>query len=282
MDRIYSNDLKWKYIFLYTELITEILLANYEWAYENETKESILNEKIGLRYFKIEEIDLIFNNAIKLVEIKYNLQITSLNPIQYKNIGCFNMNNKIIVSYIYDLSVYFSKILKRDNIEFEDIKLPEYAKEIKTTIKEDNFKKNINKLELELELDKLNTKLSKLVDMKLEGIIDKDIYTKKEQEIKYQIDEINEKIIDLKNQENKNNTISKKIKEIEKIVNAPTSLKEFDKETFDSIVERIVIGDNDSDEQVIRFILKTGVEYKCKENKRIDTSMSFGNYKRFG
>lgn len=87
MDKIYSNDLKRKYIFLYTELITEILLANYEWAYENETKESILNEIIGLRYFKKEEIDLIFNNAIKLVEIKYNLQITSLNPIQYKNIG---------------------------------------------------------------------------------------------------------------------------------------------------------------------------------------------------
>lgn len=87
MDKIYSNDLKRKYIFLYTELITEILLSNYEQAYENETKESILNEIIGLRYFKKEEIDLIFNNAIKLVEIKYNLQITSLNPIQYKNIG---------------------------------------------------------------------------------------------------------------------------------------------------------------------------------------------------
>lgn len=150
---------------------------------------------------------------------------------------------------------------------------------IKSTLKNNNYQKDINRLELEL--DKSNTKLSKLVDMKLEGIIDKDIYTKKEQEIKYQIDEINEKIIDLKNQENKNNTISKKIKEIEKIVNAPTTLKEFDKETFDSIVERIIIGDNDSDEQVIRFILKTGIEYKCKENKRIDTSMSFGNYKRF-
>lgn len=87
MDKIYSNDLKRKYIFLYTELITEILLSNYEWVYENETKESILNEIIGLRYFNKEEIDLIFNNAIKLVEIKYNLQITSLNPIQYKNIG---------------------------------------------------------------------------------------------------------------------------------------------------------------------------------------------------
>lgn len=150
---------------------------------------------------------------------------------------------------------------------------------IKSTLKENNYQKDIDKLSVDL--DKLNIKLSKLVDMKLEGIIDKDTYVKKEKEIKMQITELEEKITNLQNQENTNNNIAKKIKEIEKIVNAPTSLKEFDKEVFDSIVERIVIGEDDSDEQVIRFILKTGVEYKCKENSRIDTNVSFGNYKRF-
>lgn len=151
---------------------------------------------------------------------------------------------------------------------------------IKSTLKENNYQKDIDKLSVDL--DKLNIKLSKLVDMKLEEIIDKDTYVKKEKEIKMQITELEEKITNLQNQENTNNNIAKKIKEIEKIVNAPTSLKEFDKEVFDSIVERIVIGEDDSDEQVIRFILKTGVEYKCKENSRIDTNVSFGNYKRCG
>ena len=150
---------------------------------------------------------------------------------------------------------------------------------IKSTLKENNYQKDIDKLNVDL--DKLNIKLSKLVDMKLEGIIDKDTYIKKEKEIKMQITELEEKITNLQNQENTNNNIAKKIKEIEKIVNAPTSLKEFDKEVFDSIVERIVIGEDGSDEQVIRFILKTGVEYKCKENSRIDTNVSFGNYKRY-
>lgn len=149
---------------------------------------------------------------------------------------------------------------------------------IKSTLKENNYQKDIDKLGIDL--DKLNIKLSKLVDMKLEGIIDKDTYIKKEKEIKMQITELEEKITNLQNQENTNNNIAKKIKEIEKIVNAPTILKEFDKEVFDSIVERIVIGEDGSDEQVIRFILKTGVEYKCKENSRIDTNVSFGNYKR--
>jgi len=150
---------------------------------------------------------------------------------------------------------------------------------IKSTLKENNYQKDIDKLSVDL--DKLNIKLSKLVDMKLEEIIDKDTYIKKEKEIKMQITELEEKITNLQNQENTNNNIAKKIKEIEKIVNAPTSLKEFDKEVFDSIVERIIIGEDGSDEQVIRFILKTGVEYKCKENSRIDTNVSFGNYKRY-
>lgn len=150
---------------------------------------------------------------------------------------------------------------------------------IKGTLKEENYQKDIDKLNVDL--DKLNTKLSKLVDMKLDGIIDKDTYVKKEQEIKSQIEDLEERITNLQNQKNTNNNIAKKIKEIEKIVNAPTSLKEFDKETFDSIVERIIIGEDSSKERVVRFILKTGVEYKCMENSRIDTGVSFGSYKRF-
>lgn len=149
---------------------------------------------------------------------------------------------------------------------------------IKGTLKEENYQKDIDKLNVDL--DKLNTKLSKLVDMKLDGIIDKDTYVKKEQEIKSQIEDLEERITNLQNQKNTNNNIAKKIKEIEKIVNAPTSLKEFDKETFDSIVERIIIGEDSSKERVVRFILKTGVEYKCMENSRIDTGVSFGSYKR--
>ena len=97
---------------------------------------------------------------------------------------------------------------------------------IKSTLKEENYQKEIDKLNIEL--DKYNSKLSKLVDMQLDGIIDKEI--------------------------------------------------------FDSIVERIILGEIDengnSNPDVVRFILKTGTEYKC-ENNGIDTSVSFGSYKRF-
>ena len=153
---------------------------------------------------------------------------------------------------------------------------------IKSTLKEENYQKEIDKLDIEL--DKLNNKLSKLVDMRLDGVIDKDIYIKKEQEIKLQITDIDNKKLELLELKKNNNNISKRIIEIEKIVNEPTSIKEFDKETFDSIVERIIIGEVDesgnSNPYVVRFVLKTGTEYKC-ENNRINTSVSFGSYKRY-
>ena len=148
---------------------------------------------------------------------------------------------------------------------------------IKCTLKEENYQKDIDKLSIDL--DKLNNKLSKLVDMKLDEIIDKDTYIKKERELKFQIDNLEVSITNLQNQKTENSNVAKRIKEIEKIVNAPAQLKEFDKETFDSIVDKIIIGEDGNKEQVVRFILKTGVEYKF-ENDRIDTSVSFGSYKR--
>ena len=58
--------------------------------------------------------------------------------------------------------------------------------------------------------------------------------------------------------------------------------KQFDKGTFNSIIERIIIGEVDetghSNSDVVRFILRIGTQYKC-ENNGIDTSVSFGSYK---
>ena len=65
----------------------------------------------------------------------------------------------------------------------------------------------------------------------------------------------------MSNLKNKNSHIFDKIKTIAKIVYKPVILKEFDKETFDSIIEGIIIGEVDENENnnpdIVRFILKT-------------------------
>lgn len=86
MDEVYKKDTRRSFKYLYTEIITEMLLSKYYCSYEDETKENILSEVIGLKYFTKKEIDIIFDNAIKLLEIKYNIQVINLVPIEFKNL----------------------------------------------------------------------------------------------------------------------------------------------------------------------------------------------------
>ena len=136
---------------------------------------------------------------------------------------------------------------------------------IKETVKENDYQEQIRKIENEIE--KLKNRLSNLVDLRLDCSIDKDVYENKQ-------NEINEKIISLEEKKNElltfnyeNNSMIEKIKKIEKIVLGPNTIKEFDRDIFESIVDKIIVGEiNDKQEKipnVIRFILKTGESYEA-------------------
>ena len=122
--------------------------------------------------------------------------------------------------------------------------------------------------------------------MRLDNSITKEIYDLKEEEIKTKLSNLEEKVKELEklNEENKN--ISNKVKEIEKIINIPCTLTEFDKDTFENFVERIVVGEylenGEKNPNVIRFILKTGSEFKFTlENQNVKTqAMSFESKER--
>lgn len=64
-----------------------------------------------------------------------------------------------------------------------------------------------------------------------------------------------------------NKDLSKQLKSIEKIIyEEEQPIEEFDDVKFDNLVEKIIIGEKDKDgnvnNNVIRFILKIGTEYK--------------------
>ena len=69
-----------------------------------------------------------------------------------------------------------------------------------------------------------------------------------------------------------------KLKEIEKIINEPTILTEFNREIFDTIVDKIVVGEvsetGEVKPNVIRFILRTGKEYKTIINNNRNKNVS--------
>ena len=153
---------------------------------------------------------------------------------------------------------------------------------IKKVIREDNYKKKLSIVENDL--DSLRNKLSKLVDMKLDGVIDNDAYIDKERELKNQINNIEENKNELLRQKDLNDSLSNRINAIESIIQDSNELSEFDSETFNNIIEKIIIGEIDEDDtpnpNAFRFILKNGTDIKLK-NCIINKTMSFGSTNRY-
>lgn len=71
---------------------------------------------------------------------------------------------------------------------------------------------------------------------------------------------------------NSNKNISKWLIGIEKILEEPKTIKEFDRVAFDNLVDRIIIVKKDDKGNInpntIRFILKIGNEYKYEINDK--------------
>lgn len=134
---------------------------------------------------------------------------------------------------------------------------------IKKMTEEQSFEKDVKKLEDEK--TKLNNRLSNLVDMKLDKIIDNDTYVKKEQELLVKIDEVNEKLIKYKSEIINKDKQVKRLNKIEEIINNTPRLEEFNADCFNNMVDKIIIGEIDEkgnkNNNVIKFILKTGKNY---------------------
>lgn len=130
---------------------------------------------------------------------------------------------------------------------------------------------------------KLNDRLSSLVDMKLDKIIDNDTYVKKEKELLSKIDEVNEKLNTYKSEIINKDKQIKRLNKIEEVINTTPRLEDFNKNCFKNLINKIIVGEIDENgninPNVIKFILKKGKNYDflidnqkhcmsfCKRNK---------------
>ena len=135
---------------------------------------------------------------------------------------------------------------------------------IKDTITNNDYKKKIDNLNNEK--IKLEKRLSTLIDMKLDDYCNKELYSSKEKELSDNILKIVNEINEYQSLEKESNQISNHIDQIEEMLNEPQLLKEFDRNVFDSIVDRIIVGELDDlgniNSSVIRLVLKIGTEYR--------------------
>ncbi|HBG7379488.1 TPA: recombinase family protein [Clostridioides difficile] len=138
---------------------------------------------------------------------------------------------------------------------------------------------------IEKELSVIEKKINNLVDMRLDDIIEKETY-----EIKYQeLIDNQEKLLNERNKLNvvaKNeNSMKQRLKEFKKTLEENEVLDKFDRGVFESVVEKVIIGeknkDGENDPTKITFIYKTGFKNTLSSDEfKIPRKNARGRHKR--
>lgn len=144
-------------------------------------------------------------------------------------------------------------------------------KAIKDVINDNDYQDKLNNLLKEKET--LEQRLSKIIDMELDNDIDrKEMFIQKEHELLDKLNQVKQEINNYQQLLDENKGLSKQIKAIDAYFdNQPATLKKFNREAFDNMIQCIIVGDYDSEgnklPRVARFVLKTGKEYKFEISK---------------
>lgn len=168
------------------------------------------------------------------------------------NILC-SKNRDVIEEFINDMEKSLSKLDK--------------AKEIKN---------------VQNEISTYESKLSKLVDLRINDTINKETYEEKYLELSNKLEGLKNDLSKLQMTIAENNDLKKRISSFRNVFNNNESLVEFDKQVFDSVIEEIIIGktndDGTKDPYRITFVFKTGYTSSA-DGKAVQRSMKKKNKK---
>ena len=140
--------------------------------------------------------------------------------------------------------------------------LDEFIARTEETLSENNAGKQLVKIEKDIRT--LEAKRAKLVDMRLEEVLDKETYESKYLDLTGQIEQLQAQHRDLQEAAETENTMKKRIAEFRKTLEQNNVLEEFDRYIFESIVEKVIVGGYDEegrkDPAKLTFIYKTGFQ----------------------
>ncbi len=131
---------------------------------------------------------------------------------------------------------------------------------------------------LEKDKEKINKKLANLLELNLEGKINKEQYTEKFDSLNVELLKIENKIQSLLKETNRTESIKQRLNKFKILFKNIDIMPKFDKEVFECLIDKVVIGETLEDGTInpytIRFICKNGTEINCKDKF---TAMSDNN-----
>ena len=154
-----------------------------------------------------------------------------------------------------------------------------FLKKIENILKENTTETLVSKLEKDKE--KTNKKLANLLELNLEGRINKEQYTLKFDELDTELIKIDSKIQILLKETNRNESIKQRLDKFKSLFKDIDIMPKFDKDVFECLIDKVVIGEIEPDGTInpytIRFICKNGTEINCKDKFTATSDKQYTN-----
>ncbi|EQB87310.1 hypothetical protein J2Z44_003022 [Clostridium punense] len=142
----------------------------------------------------------------------------------------------------------------------------EFMETVENTLNNTNTAKELKRVEREI--TSYENKLKKLVDMRIDEIIDKATYEIKFTELSTALEKLKVEKTDLDASNENNIDIKKRINSFRKVFDSNKPIKEFDRVVFESAVNKIILGGTDEegniDPYMITFIFNSGMSHSLK------------------
>ena len=146
--------------------------------------------------------------------------------------------------------------------------LNELVKRMEAVLKSNDFQKRLAKVENEIQA--VEQKRNRLIDLHLEEKIDKAAYEKKYEEFELTLDDLLSEKEQLEQSSQEEIDLGKRIEHFRKVLEKNEILTTFDRCVFESIVEKVIIGEVDKDGNPnpykLTFVYKTGF-YNAVQSK---------------
>lgn len=157
---------------------------------------------------------------------------------------------------IEDAFVESYKLLCYNNSDVLD----ELVKRMEAVLSGNDFQKRLIKIENEIQA--IEQKRNRLIDMRLEEVIDKATYEKKYGELESTLEGLSSEREQLEKSSKEEIDLEKRIEHFRKVLENNEVLTSFDRCVFESIVDKVIVGEIDENENTnpykLTFVYKTG------------------------
>ena len=172
--------------------------------------------------------------------------------------------------------------------------LDEFMQRARTVLKNDDIEHDLQKANKAVE--GLKDRINKLIDLRLTETVSKADYEEKYRRLRYHLTAKRKAQADMVFLKEKAKEVERRLNDFERVLKEGTPPKEFDKNIFESILDRVIVGgideNGEEDAAKITFVLKTGLadalavsKFATKEENKMcqkitDALMSNGKMSR--